>query len=157
MNSTCLVLYLENYFVFHFCSYKNIIYALILLPSYRRESTKIFIEFCVNNSCCHVTISGTVVLSVETIAPGTDLEWSGQAWWGVQNHFFHEDGCDFAAFQCLLREYIDNQCSYNLYYFLCHCLDVCHSFSNGAYCSRVATFCRKNSCGQMHMYEVFIQ
>jgi hypothetical protein len=74
MNSTCLVLYLENYFVFHFCSYKNIIYVLILLPSYRIESTKIFIEFCVNNSCYGVTISGPVILSVETIAPGTNPE-----------------------------------------------------------------------------------
>jgi hypothetical protein len=31
------------------------------------------------------------------------------------------------------------------------------TFSNDAYCSYVATFLRKNACGQMHMYEVFIQ
>jgi hypothetical protein len=62
-------------------------YVLILLPSYIRESTKIFVESYVNNSCCLVTISGPVILSAETIAPVPNPEQSGPAWRGLQKLF----------------------------------------------------------------------
>jgi hypothetical protein len=67
--------------------YKMCFYTLILLPFYRRYSTKTFILQYLNKICCLETVSALVLLSAETMASGLDQEQSGPAWGVLQNHF----------------------------------------------------------------------